>query len=82
MVTVSADGKMLTKNNVVDQLFLDLAELGAERAVKRTAKAKNIKDFGKYTKPKEPDATTKAEPKDEPKTSSLIDPTTGKRLKY
>lgn len=82
MVTVSADGKMLSKNNVVDQLFIDLAELGAERAVKRTAKAKNIKDFGKFTKPTEPDDTTKAGPKAEPKTSSLIDPTTGKRLKY
>ena len=81
MVTVSADGKMLTKNNVVDQLFLDLAELGAESAVKRTAKAKNIKDFGKLD-PKKDDDTPKFIPKNEPKTSSLIDPTTGKRLKY
>lgn len=55
MVSVSNDGRMLTKNNVVDQLFLDIAELEGTRAVTRTAKAKNIKDFGKYTAPPEPD---------------------------
>ena len=55
MVSVSNDGKMLTKNNVVDQLFLDMAELEGKRAVTRTAKAKNMKDFGKYTAPPEPD---------------------------
>ncbi len=82
LVTVSNDGKMLTKNNVIDQLFLDLAELGAQRAVKRSAKAKNIKAFGKYTPEPDDAKEPTAEPEDKPKTSSLIDPSTGKRLKY
>ena len=71
MVSVSNDGKMLTKNNVVDQLFLDMAELEGKRAVTRTAKAKNMKDFGKYTAPPEPDDTE--EPTAEPEKEKTSD---------
>ena len=56
MVSVSNDGKMLTKNNVVDQLFLDMAELEGKRAVTRTAKAKGIKNFGRLSGKKKPTA--------------------------
>ena len=71
MVSVSNDGKMLTKNNVVDQLFLDMAELEGKRAVTRTAKAKGIKNFGRLSGKKkataEPDDTEEptAEPEKE-----------------
>ena len=65
MVSVSNDGKMLTKNNVVDQLFLDMAELEGKRAVTRTAKAKGIKNFGRLSSKKkstaEPDDTEEPE---------------------
>jgi len=86
MVSVSNDGKMLTKNNVVDQLFLDMAELEGKRAVTRTAKAKNIKDVGRLSGKKKPTAEPDdaEEPTEKPKKDLkglIIDPITKKPFK-
>ncbi len=57
MVSVSKEGKMLTKNNVIDQLFDDMAKLEALSKVdapKDAERERNRKEFGKLNPKSKP----------------------------